>query len=149
MKRVLWDAFSQVTPEGSPGAGSRRLDPIAVLLYLCSDSDHFLGMKKAFSVAAHSIASNAHVDAGQLVKISYPLGTESGKDINRVPLDVDAITQLVKTVFQSRKGKDAQGEARITAEQLMYGAYGEKLVTHVLGRYQWHDIYVATRLALY
>lgn len=34
----------------------------------------------------------------------------------------------------------------VAAEQLMYSAAGERLVVHQLHRYQWKDLYVATKM---
>jgi hypothetical protein len=34
----------------------------------------------------------------------------------------------------------------ITAEQLMYSAGGERLVVQLMHRYQWKDVYVATKM---
>jgi hypothetical protein len=148
LKKVLWAAFSRPAPEGSPAAGSPRLDPVAVLLYLAADRDHFAGIKKAFSVVANSIASNARVTAGQLFRAAYPLGPDPGSAIQRVPLDQEQVAQVVETIYRARGGK-ADGAPVVSAEQLMYSSYGEKVVSHLMGRYQWKDLYVATRLVKY
>ncbi len=104
LKKVLWDALSCVAPEGSPAAGTPRLDLHAVLLYLCADRDHFAGVKKACSVAAHSIASNARVDAAALHRMAYPLGAEALRALQRSPMDADALAQLVEEEWQARGG---------------------------------------------
>mmetsp|Transcript_35241 Transcript_35241/g.78424 ORF Transcript_35241/g.78424 Transcript_35241/m.78424 type:complete len:1824 (+) Transcript_35241:146-5617(+) len=142
LKQVLWDMFALPLPAGD---GLCQLDFKAVLLYLCPDRDMFTGIKKAFSVASNSIASNARVTAEQLLKAAYPLGTETGKDIHRVPLDLAAVEDIVKTVYTSRGGA-AEGTPSVTAEQVMYSAGGEKLMAHLLHRYQWKDAYTASKL---
>lgn len=66
LKKVLWDMFSQPCAEAG---GAARLDLRAVLLYLCTDRDQFQAIKKAFSVAAKSIADNARATAEQVFKV--------------------------------------------------------------------------------
>ncbi len=150
LKRVLWHAFSAPAPEGSPAAGAPRVDLRAALLYLCADRDLESGVRKAFSVAANSIASNARVDAAQLHKVAYPLGTEAGQGIHRCPLDQAALAEVVATIHASRGGAaDADRGATVTAEQLLYGAHGGRVIGELLGRYKWQDLFLATRSALF
>jgi hypothetical protein len=119
-----------------------------VLLYLAADRDHFTGIKKAFSVVANSIASNARVNAEQLFRAAYPLGHEPGAAIHRVPLDQGQIAEVVETIHRARGGKP-DGLPVVSAEQVMYSCYGERVVSHLMGRYQWKDLYVAARLVKY
>ncbi len=149
LKKVLWQAFSRPAPEGSPVAGTQRLEFKCLLLYLCADRDLFSGIKKAFSVAAGSIAPNARVDAKQLQLIAYPWGVDpTMQAIHRCPLDADALAKVVDTIYASRGGS-ADATATISAEQLMYGAHGESVVNQLLHRYQWQDLFVATQLSLW
>lgn len=146
LKQVLWDMFVAPAPEGSPVAGSPRLDFRSVLLYLCADRDQFSGIKKAFSVVANSIATNARADAAQLFRAAYPLGPEAGAAIHRAPLDQAQIAGVVETIYKARGGKP-DGTPAISAEQLMYSMHGEKVVSHLMGRYLWKDVFVSTKLA--
>lgn len=95
-----------------------------------------------------SIKANARAKPEQVFRLVYPLGPESGKPIERSPFDLDAVAGVVSSVWDSRKpaGTGQDEPAAVTAEQLMYSAHGERLVTRMLHRYQWKDIYVASKL---
>lgn len=80
-----------------------------------------------------------------MYQVSYPLGIEAGKDIHRSPMDQEAIAEVVNTIYTGRGGATGS-PASISAEQLMYSVAGEKLVKHLLGRYQWKDAYIATKV---
>lgn len=144
LKQVLWDTFAR----RDAATRSQRLDIRAMLLYLCADRDQFTGIKKAFSVAAGSISSNARADATQLAKVAYPLGPELGQDIHRSPMSGEELAGVVSQIYTSRGGK-ADGTPAISAEQLMYSAFGERVVSHLLGRYQWKDLFNIARLNTY
>ncbi|KAL6765964.1 protein associated with central pair microtubule complex [Haematococcus lacustris] len=148
LKKVLWAAFNSPAPDGGPAGGALRVDLRTLLLYLCVDRDHFTGIKKAFSVAANSIASNARVDAEQLMKVAYPMGIVAGADVHRVPMDQQALAAVVETLHKARGGL-VNALPAITAEQLMYSASGEQVVKRLLGRYQWKDFYTATKAVRY
>jgi hypothetical protein len=156
LKKVLWDAFSGPAPEGSPAAGMPRLDVRSMLLYLCADPDLFSGIKKAFSVVAVSGSGVARLSGSQLAQVAYP-GTTlvSGQDIERVPIKLEEIEQVTSMIWKSRSEgctestDDSSAPPSITAEQLMYGAHGERVVSHLLSRYQWVDLLAATKAALY
>lgn len=67
---------------------------------------------------------------------------------------------MVQSIYESRKpapGTAAAAAAAastaavptppyVAAEQLMYSAAGERLLVHQLHRYQWKDLYVATKM---
>ena len=140
LKKMLWEVFS------SPVTSSASLmDYKAVLLYLCPDKDMFLAIKKAVSITVKSVAANARMDVSQVMRIAYPLGSESGQSIQRSPLDLDAITEVVRNIYQSRK-TGSEPEDTVTAEQLMYSVAGERLVTVLLHRYQLKDIFVSAKM---
>ena len=141
LKKMLWEVFSSTITYSS------LLDYKAVLLYLCPDRDMFLAIKKAISVAVKSLAANSRADASQVARISYPLGSESGQAIQRMPLDHDAISEIVRTIYESRNNGAAAGDvATVTAEQLIYSVAGERLVTVLLHRYQFKDVFVAASI---
>jgi len=66
LKRVIWEAFKAPAPQDSPAAGQAVLDFRSTMLYLSTDRDMFMGIKKAFSVATHSIAANVCATAQQV-----------------------------------------------------------------------------------
>ncbi len=165
LKAVLWDMFVD---------GTQQVDFRTVLLYLSIDRDIFSGIKKAISIATHNIATNARADGAQVMRVAYPVGPELGKPFGRSPFDLEGVQTVVSTIYESRKpaaaaaagstatkGAPAAAAAAaaaataaeagitptVTAEQLIYSAGGERLVAQVLHRYQWKDIYVATKLA--
>ena len=163
LKAVLWDMLAQrPSPEAAP-----QVDFKAALLYLCPDRDMFTGIKKAFSVATASIASNARADASQVLQVAYPLqgaALELAAQIGRMPFNLDGVQKVVSTIYESRKPAAVAGSRAatpqtttsapdavaatptISAEQLMYSAGGERLVVQLMQRYQWKDLYVATKL---
>lgn len=62
-------------------------------------------------------------------------------------MDEAALGEVLTKIYTSRGGNPHEATPAISAEQLMYGAHGEKIVSHLLGRYKWHDLLIATRLA--
>lgn len=142
LKKLLWEVFS--SPVNSYLS---LMDFKSVLLYLCPDRDMFLAIKKAVSVIVKSVAANAKVDVSQVMRIAYPLGSESGQSIQRMPLDQNAITEVVRAIYLSRNpGVSPEDEPTVTAEQLMYSVAGERLVSVLLHRYQLKDIFVSSKL---
>jgi hypothetical protein len=135
-------------PTASTSGANLLIDIKATLLHLCPDRDMFHGIKKAFSVATSSIASNARAQPQQVLKVVYPLGADKGRDIHRSPFSAEDIEKVVQAVYSSRKtaNADPSEPPSVAAEQLMYSAGGERLVAHMLHRYQWKDIYVSTKL---
>ena len=99
---------------------------------------------------------------------------ELAKQIGRAPFDLEGVQQVVSSIHESRRsaaaassapaapGTDVSrksaaassppvipgadvGPASVTSEQLMYSAGGERLVVQLLHRYQWKDLYVASK----
>ena len=81
----------------------------------------------------------------QIHHVAYPFGREAAVPLHKAPLDLEAIRQVVAAVYAARGGAPDCTPA-ISAEQLMYSAAGERVVTHLLGRYQWHDLFIATKM---
>lgn len=77
--------------------------------------------------------------------MAYPLGPEAGIPLHKAPMDLAAISEVVQTVYKSRGGAP-DAEPAISAEQLMYSAAGERVVTRLMGRYQWQDVFIATKV---
>lgn len=77
--------------------------------------------------------------------MAYPLGPEAGRPLHKAPMDLAAISEVVQAVYKSRGGAP-DAEPAISAEQLMYSAAGERVVSHLLNRYQWHDVFIATKM---
>ncbi|KAG1668074.1 hypothetical protein FOA52_010484 [Chlamydomonas sp. UWO 241] len=144
LKEVLWDMFA-VSREAD---GPALIDIKSTLLHLCPDRDMFTGIKKAFSVSTGSIKTNARASPDEVFRVVYPLGSEGGKAIHRSPFTPEDVGAVVSRVWESRKpaATPATDAHVVTAEQLMYSAGGERLVTHMLHRYQWKDVYVASKL---
>jgi hypothetical protein len=131
LKTILWEMFSGPLPP-PPGSSSDQqqwevdtapqIDFKAVLLYLCPDRDMFTGIKKAFSVATSSVASNARAVAGQVHAVAYPMHCaaatqELAAQLGRAPFDVESIKAVVETIFEGRKLKlAAQAPAAASAK---------------------------------
>lgn len=158
----------------------------AVLLYLCSDRDLYLGISKAVAGVAACAAPGAAVDAAAVVRMCYPLLTvEQAMPIQRAPLTPAQITAAVAaataadtaataaapapappasgghgaTASHSGGGQAAAAAAAacsaagqglsgsgIKASQLMYSAPCERIVTLMLQRYQWKDLFIAAKM---
>lgn len=94
---------------------------------------------------SHHIASLSNCPYLQIHHVAYPLGPEAGVPLHKSPMDLEAISEVVQAVYTSRGG-NPETEAAISAEQLMYSAAGERVVSRLMGRYQWQDVFIATRI---
>lgn len=139
---------SRSASPGSPAQQQNlRLDFTTLLLYLCGDRDMFAGIRKAFSVVTANVAINAHADGPQVARVAYPAGTQAAGDVARLPFTPTEIAGIVAKVAESRgNAPGPDGQAIVSAEQLMYSAAGDQLVKRALYRYGWKDAFVATQL---
>jgi hypothetical protein len=149
LKEVVWKMFCVPAPPTTDESGAavpssgEVLDLTAVLLYLCADRNVFNGIKKAFAVVTRMEGKNPKALAEHVMKIAYPLGPLAGESIHRAPLDAAAVAEAVAAISELR-GSKLEGQAAVNPEELMYSAPGEKLVNHLMGRYQYKDLYIST-----
>lgn len=94
------------------------------------------------------IISDPTYPRSQIHHVAYPFGPDAGMLLHKVPMDLAAISKVVQAVYVSRGGDPAATEPAISAEQLMYSSMGERVVSRLMGRYQWQDVYTSTRIHL-
>jgi hypothetical protein len=138
-------------------------DAQMLLLYLCVDQDQFAGIGKAIAAVTKSAASSkCYITPEQVQAIAYPMGgSKHLASIGRCVLSREEIAAAVHAAHACRvSGSGSEGgmppgrvneqhvlagDGAILPEHLMYGAACERVVTLLLGRYKWHDVYIAAR----
>lgn len=170
---VVAPAGSSNNTDGEEAGGVAEVCCIdAVLLYICADRDLYQGITKAIAAVTASAAVGTVVDAPAVVRMCYPhLSPEQAAPIQRAPLSASQITAAVAAASAETNPAGAGGAtvapaashsssgaasavnpqaamplAAVKPSQLMYGAACERVVTLLLQRYQWKDIYIAARL---
>lgn len=146
VKRTIWHLFARPQPaaeEGAEAEGPLLLDYPAVMLHFCADRNLFTGIQKAVCLLANDPTPAARCSAEQVSQMAYPTGPAAGQGINRSPFDLEKVTEMVAAAHAACGG--SQSPPTLTAEELMYSAACERLVTSLLDKYQWRDIYIAVR----
>ena len=142
----------------------RTVDAQMLLLYLCVDQDQFAGIGKAVAAVTRSpLSGSSFITPEQVQAIAYPMGgSRQLASIGRYVLTDEEIAAAVCAAHACRaagggaEGATIQGKvmeqqavaaggSAIRPEHLMHGAACERLVTLLLGRYKWHDVYIAAR----